>query len=481
MHSVVDQDSDMAAMFEKTVATPVKYEMLYVGQWKPNLLLADSYGEGRVFMAGDAVHLVIPAGALGMNTGVGDAIDLSWKLAGTLRGWGGPDLLKSYEIERRQVGERNVAASRYAASGRRKWREAWKPDIRDNTPAGAQTRANLAQIAESESRKTYEMVGAELGYRYVDLPLIFAEAGEGPEHDYRTYHPTTWPGARLPHVWLGDGTPMQDRIGDGYTLLQLGGSKDGGGLRQAFADFGAPFTYLDIADAGARDVYGHDFLLLRPDLHVIWRGNKPPADPRKLAAMATGHPDNWSEHDLVRKPVPTFRDHALVDRHIGGADHIAPALDLVLDQGGHAFAAAAHRLHMDRQELRTHVRHPQHLVDRVVERLGDGRRGLRRGGDRVPGSGFEIGNSAFTKGRDVGQRFHPFRGGNPDDARLAGFVLLHRRGHFHEHQIDMAGDQIVHRRRRAAIGHMGEAGCRSGSGTIPPSDARSCRCPATHN
>ena len=66
----------------------VEYEMLYVGQWKMNLLLADRYGEGRVFLAGDAVHLVIPTGGLGMNTGVGDAIDLSWKLAATLAGLG---------------------------------------------------------------------------------------------------------------------------------------------------------------------------------------------------------------------------------------------------------------------------------------------------------------------------------------------------------------------------------------------------------
>ena len=91
LHSVVERDADMATMFERTVAMPVEYDMLYVGEWRQNLLLADSYGSGRVFLAGDAVHLVIPTGGLGMNTGVGDAIDLAWKLAGTLAGWGGPD------------------------------------------------------------------------------------------------------------------------------------------------------------------------------------------------------------------------------------------------------------------------------------------------------------------------------------------------------------------------------------------------------
>ena len=89
LHSVVERDEDMKAMFERTVAVPVKYEMLTCNPWRQNLLLADRYRAGRVFLAGDAVHLVIPTGGLGMNSGVGDAIDLSWKLAATLQGWAG--------------------------------------------------------------------------------------------------------------------------------------------------------------------------------------------------------------------------------------------------------------------------------------------------------------------------------------------------------------------------------------------------------
>ena len=146
---MVDDDSDMAAQFEQTVAMPVKYDMLYVGAWKQNLLLADRYQDGRVFLAGDAVHLVVPTGGLGMNTGVGDAIDLSWKLAATLQGWGGPKLLASYETERRQVGARNVAASTFAARGRNKWRSMWRPNIRDKTPEGEATRAELVRVATS--------------------------------------------------------------------------------------------------------------------------------------------------------------------------------------------------------------------------------------------------------------------------------------------------------------------------------------------
>ena len=290
LHSVVDTDADMATMFEKVVAMPVKYEMLSVGQWRQNLLLADKYRDGRVFLAGDAVHLVIPTGGLGMNSGVGDAYDLSWKLAATLKGWGGPKLLDSYEVERRQVGGHNVEASRQASRGRRAWRAMVKPNIRDNTPEGAETRAALSRVADVEQRKSNEMIGAELGYRYVGSPVIFAEEGEGPPHDFMTYVPSTWPGARLPHVWLADGTALHDKIGDGYTLLRLGNSAaNSAPLARAFAERSVPFATLDIADQRPREIYGHDLLLLRPDLHVVWRGNALPGEADKLAALATGH------------------------------------------------------------------------------------------------------------------------------------------------------------------------------------------------
>src|SRR5262249_23475975 len=113
----------------------------------------------------------------------------------TLAGWGGPNLLKSYEIERRQIGERNVGASRYATLGRRKWRAMWRPDIRKDSDAGAEARDKLAAVADVEQRKSNEMIGAELGYRYVDSPVICNVPG-GPEHLFREYQPTPWPRAR---------------------------------------------------------------------------------------------------------------------------------------------------------------------------------------------------------------------------------------------------------------------------------------------
>ena len=289
LHSIVDSDAEMKAQFEKTLAIPLEYEMLSCNPWRQNLLLADRYQKDRVLLAGDAVHLVIPTGGLGMNSGVGDAIDLGWKLAGTLKGWGGRNLLPAYEFERRQIGDRNVGASRYATIGRRKWRSLWRPDIADDTPAGRQSREVLVASADIEQRKTNEMIGAELGYRYVDSPIICDIPG-GPEHLFREYQPTTWPGARLPHVWLDDGTALQDRIGDGYTILRLGRAKaDVSGLERALRAHGAPVEVLEIPDQIARDLYDYDLLLLRPDMHVVWRGHAPPEDAAEVAAIATGH------------------------------------------------------------------------------------------------------------------------------------------------------------------------------------------------
>ena len=224
LHSVVETDRDMASMFETVCAMPVDYEMLYVGQWRQNLLLADRYADGRVFLAGDAVHLVIPTGGLGMNTGVGDAVDLAWKLAATLQGWGGPGLLRILR-DRTPAGRR---AQRRGLALRDAWAGASGAPRTGRTSAttraeGAETRANLARIADVEQRKSNEMIGAELGYRYSGSPLIWPEPGDGPALDVMDYVPTTWPGARLPHAWLDDGTALQDRLGDGYTLLCLGG------------------------------------------------------------------------------------------------------------------------------------------------------------------------------------------------------------------------------------------------------------------
>jgi 2-polyprenyl-6-methoxyphenol hydroxylase-like FAD-dependent oxidoreductase len=290
IHAIVDRDDDMAVLFEKIVGTPVKYEMVHCAKWTQRLLLAEHYGQGRAFIAGDAAHLVIPTGGLGMNTGVGDAIDISWKLAASLAGWGGPRLLPSYEVERRAVGAINVKASGQGTTGRARWRAAYRPDVEDDTAEGRAVLAHLLELAREEAPKSFRVIGAELGYRYAGSPVICDEPG-GPQPVIEDYVPTSWPGARLPHVWIKPGVEsVHDRIGDGYTLLRLGRDKaDASALARSFTAIGAPFSVLNIDAENPRKVYGFDYFLIRPDLHVAWRGNALPADPDRVARVVTGH------------------------------------------------------------------------------------------------------------------------------------------------------------------------------------------------
>jgi 2-polyprenyl-6-methoxyphenol hydroxylase-like FAD-dependent oxidoreductase len=289
LHAAASSDAEMAEIFKKSLAMPIEFEMLSVNEWTQHLLCAERYGEGRVFVAGDAAHLVIPTGGLGMNTGVGDAVDLSWKLAATLEGWGGPQLLASYEAERRPIGLRNVKASRAAMTGRLGWRAAYRPNIKDNTPEGRATRAEMAALFDIQQRKVTEISGIEAGYRYVNSPTVCREPGDGPDPDNLIYIPTTWPGARLPHVWLKNGAALHDHLGTGYTLLRLGRTRaDTSSLERSFREIHAPLAILEVAGDRPREIYQFDLLLVRPDLHVVWRGNELPRDAANIAMVATG-------------------------------------------------------------------------------------------------------------------------------------------------------------------------------------------------
>jgi len=269
------------------IGLDVDFEIVNSRQWKLHLLLAERYRKGRVFIAGDAAHLVIPSGGLGMNTGVGDALDLAWKLAGTVQGWGGPGLLDSYETERRKVGARNVQAAGWAAEGMFIWQSTWRPEINDDTPEGAQVRAEVAASASVHNRRVYEMIGVELGYSYAGSNLIAYEPDNIEDWDTLVYTPHARPGVRLPHVWLSDGRAIQDLLDEGYVLLDLQGDVDTDDVAAAFAERGAPLQVLHLDESQAREIYGAPLLLLRPDMHVFWRGDHI-ADPADLAAAATG-------------------------------------------------------------------------------------------------------------------------------------------------------------------------------------------------
>jgi hypothetical protein len=228
-----------------------------------------------------------------MNTGHGDAVDLAWKLAAALDGWAGDALLESYELERRPIGARNIAASRKATMGRRKWRGMWSPALAARDSEGDKARAELAAVADEEQRWSNDLYGIELGYGYLDSPVISYGEDYAIDElglDFK-YTPRTLEGFRLPNVHLEDGAPLQDALGREYTILCIGADAGAAqALENAIAGIGAPVKTLPVAGEDARKVYGEGYLLLRPDLHIAWRGTRMPEDPARLAALVTGHP-----------------------------------------------------------------------------------------------------------------------------------------------------------------------------------------------
>ena len=288
LHTALPEGTDFQAVIRGLVGYPCDIKILHVLTWRHHLLLAERFRDRRVFLAGDAAHLVIPTGGLGMNTGIGEAFDLSWKLAAVLKGWGGPALLDSYEAERRPVARHNVECSGWAAAGVPIWLALVQPGVLDDTAAGADMRHEIAKSFRVNHGRMHGMRGAEFGYTYAGSAIIVNEPDNPAEWDTNIYTPHTRPGARAPHMWLKDGRPLQDVAGDWYTLLDLAGDSDLGEIEAAFRAMRAPLQLLRLDEPHMRKLYDRSLYLLRPDLHIAWRGDKLPTDVRGLVARVTG-------------------------------------------------------------------------------------------------------------------------------------------------------------------------------------------------
>jgi 2-polyprenyl-6-methoxyphenol hydroxylase-like FAD-dependent oxidoreductase len=293
LHTVVPpetQPGDLSpeALVHDVARVPVVIdEVLQHTMWRPNIVVADRYREGRVFLAGDAAHQVIPTGGYGLNTGIGDAIDLGWKLAAVVSGWGGPCLLDSYDAERRPVAEDNRDWSFRHLRAQMGVHDLVDSDLLDaETPEGHEHRQAIADYYQ-DNRGENESSGLELGYRYTNSPIIVG-AADGPPVDPLEYKPTTWPGSRAPHVQLEDGGSPLDDFVDGFTLVVLGDDLDVDALVTAASVSGAPLKIRRIADQGVRRIYERDLVLVRPDGHVAWRGDALPDDVAGLIRHVTG-------------------------------------------------------------------------------------------------------------------------------------------------------------------------------------------------
>ena len=281
---------DIKAAIRRAVGRDFEFEILSVLPWVRRELVAERYRGGRAFIAGDAVHVMSPTGGFGMNTGIQDVVDLSWKLAAMIEGWGGDRLLDSYSIERQPIGTRNVTE----ASGnlRRMLSVPPHPDLLDDTPQGAATREKVGREFSETMRREWFTLGAHLGYRYEDSPICWPDGTAAPPDDPRAYVPTARPGHRAPHAFLADGRSTLDLFGRGFALLGFGAdAAEATPLLEAARKRHLPLTFTAIAEPHIAALYERKFVLVRPDGHVAWRGDHMPEDALCVIDVVRGAAD----------------------------------------------------------------------------------------------------------------------------------------------------------------------------------------------
>jgi 2-polyprenyl-6-methoxyphenol hydroxylase-like FAD-dependent oxidoreductase len=268
----------------------IPFELLAVRPWTGHCVVAEKYQEGRVFLAGDAAHLNWPAGGFGMNTGVGDGVDIGWKLAAVLHGWGGPRLLDSYTAERKPIAMINVneAAEMRASFDSQ---TPFSPKLSEDGDEAKQLREKArATILRTRAKEfEHDSAGIELGYRYENSPICVPDGTPAPALDHGLYVPSTWPRVRAPHVWLRDGRSTLDLFGNGFTLLDLSSeSADTSAFTEAANQAGEPLQVVALKEVEVRQVYQRNFVLVRPDGHVAWRGDAVPENAAAIVDQVRG-------------------------------------------------------------------------------------------------------------------------------------------------------------------------------------------------
>ena len=247
------------------------YEILSVLPWERRDYLAEHLRRSNVFIAGDTAHQVSPTGGLGMHTGVCEAVNLGWKLAAMIEGWGGPALLDSYEIECRPMAAYNVEISTRSfhnivgLPGSRSVEDVFPKD--DLEAANVQLR-NLTIPDFTKVQFIFE-----------NSPVCVYDGTEPDAAEMRKGIQSSQAGSRAPHGWVAEDETIFDRFGRDFTLLRFGNApEDAGEIVQAAADRGLPLAVLDIADEDLTAVYEKRLVLVRPDGHVAWRGDVCPSD-----------------------------------------------------------------------------------------------------------------------------------------------------------------------------------------------------------
>lgn len=268
--SIAD-DAEAVTLVRRLVGADIDVEVVATDPWQARLLLSDSYGRDRTYLVGDAAHQNPPWGGHGFNTGVGDAVNLAWKIAAVARGWAPAALLASYEAERRPVAEQTIALAEI--NMRALPTELGDAAMLSPGPDGAAARAAAAVVAAK--RAEFHSLGLVLGYGYGP-----DAAAQAPSTD--VYRPLACPGNRLPHARSADGGSLFDLLGREFTAL--GPAAAAQPLVDAAAGLGVPVVHVDPATRGFAPVAGPDVVLVRPDQHIAWVG-RPGSDPATLSAI----------------------------------------------------------------------------------------------------------------------------------------------------------------------------------------------------
>ena len=283
-------DVEAGHLVRRALGEGFTFEVVGLDPWVARSLIATGYRSDRIFLAGDACHLHPPFGGYGMNMGIGDAVDLGWKLAAVLQGWGGTTLLDSYESERRPVHQRfmDEATRNYGSLSN----QLTRPDIEAPGELGRKVRQDVGEAILDTKVREFQTLGVVLGYHYVGSPVIISDGSSPPPEHFRDYRPSACPGCLAPHHWLADGSSLYDHFGSGFTLLVLdddGASSMGAADRvvAAASRLGIPVTILR-PDPKLSSLYAAKFVLIRPDQHVCWRGDVIPADFDGLLYRVTG-------------------------------------------------------------------------------------------------------------------------------------------------------------------------------------------------
>lgn len=315
-------ESQMTAesVLEGWVGRSFDYEILQANPWGAHFVVAQKYVNGRVALAGDAAHQYVPTGGYGMNSGIADAAGLGWVLAALVNGWGGPHLLDAYERERRPVAWNCLSASKRHMGVRMAIGDVYleSGDLEGEAPDFEHRRAEAARRIEALGNAENESWGVELGYRYDGSPIIFSHE-DAPVVDPLVYEGSTWPGGRLPSVFLDDGSALHDHLGLYFTLIVMNG-EDVSAFVNAASERGVPLKVIRPDDPAARRVLDHGIILVRPDQHIVWRGSEVPVECAYILDVATGRsslpvkanePNVADEADMSRTdPQRASEDHA---------------------------------------------------------------------------------------------------------------------------------------------------------------------------